>query len=209
MKIGTTSSGASQHGVVTSGSMVISNSCWGAVQFGAVALGDMVIGRGAASASQFGQIVGGALATNSGIGAMQIFSLIAGQAATTTASGASSLLIGAGTSSNKNCIVVGDLQQSHGSNSITSGGGFWDGEMRLGTNLFAGAGTTGSVGSVAGDAGKFLMADGTWQINTNNPAIVFSNATDNTGITMTTGVRNGTNAMCFICGGTNYWILLQ
>lgn len=30
------------------------------------------------------------------------------------------------------------------------------------TNLFAGSGTTGSVGSVAGDAGKYLKANGTW-----------------------------------------------
>ena len=31
------------------------------------------------------------------------------------------------------------------------------------TNLFTGSGSTGSVFSVAGDAGKFLRADGTWQ----------------------------------------------
>ena len=33
-----------------------------------------------------------------------------------------------------------------------------------GTNLFAGAGTTGLITSAAGDAGKFLKADGSWAV---------------------------------------------
>lgn len=33
-----------------------------------------------------------------------------------------------------------------------------------GTNLFTGSGTTGQVTSAAGDSGKFLRADGTWQV---------------------------------------------
>jgi len=39
------------------------------------------------------------------------------------------------------------------------------------TNIFAGAGTTGAVTSAAGDAGKFLKADGTWATPTDDQTL--------------------------------------
>ena len=39
----------------------------------------------------------------------------------------------------------------------------WPFALSTETNLFTGAGSTGQITSVAGDAGKYLRADGTWQ----------------------------------------------
>jgi hypothetical protein len=94
------------------------------------------------------------------------------------------------------------------------------------TNLFAGGGTTGSVTSAGGDAGKYLKADGTWDtpadtntdtnwnhvatqaVNmagfaiTNTASITFTN-----NILFGSGALNGTNGIYFTDNGTNYWIL--
>jgi hypothetical protein len=87
--------------------------------------GSQTIGTGAFGAQQRGRVAASAAATNSGVGAIQLLELTAGQVADTTATGDASLLLGAGVASNKNSIVVGDGQESHGNGSITAGGGFY------------------------------------------------------------------------------------
>ena len=103
MSIGTVAAGSSQRGLN---------------------IGSMRIGDYAYGSSQQGLNDGG-FATNNGTGAIQIFSLTNNQHALTTTDGAASLLVGAGTISNKNTIVVGDDESSHGIGSITAGGGFF------------------------------------------------------------------------------------
>jgi len=63
--------------------------------------------------------------TNLAKAAVQIACITTGQVAYTTVDGAASLMLGAGYSSNKNAIVVGDGQVTHGDGSITAGGGFY------------------------------------------------------------------------------------
>jgi hypothetical protein len=119
MAIGLSSVGAMQRLYVASSSAaraIIGNNCYGA--------------------SQFGYIYYGA-ATNDAIGALQLLNLSAGQSATITADGSASLGIGACVVSNKNSIVAGDGQQSHGAGSVTAGGGFFSGETPVVTNYAA------------------------------------------------------------------------
>lgn len=116
MSIGTVAAGSSQRGLN---------------------IGSMRIGDYAYGSSQKGLNDGGS-ATNNGAGAMQIFSLTNNQHSLTTTDGAASLLVGAGTISNKNTIVVGDNEYSHGVGSITAGGGFFGSGLGItigGTNL--------------------------------------------------------------------------
>jgi predicted heme/steroid binding protein len=108
--------------VETSGVMQMIDWCDGAYQFGYVE-GRMVVAN--ASAYQVGYVGASATATNAGGGALQLLYLTNNQHAVTTAGGLSSLLLGAGTASNKNAIVAGDGQVSHGDGSVTAGGGFW------------------------------------------------------------------------------------
>lgn len=95
-----------------------------------------------AFAGQIGYIGTAASATNTGIAALQIFKLGTGQHALTTSGGESSFLLGAGVASNKNAIVAGDGQVSHGDGSI-SAASFW----ANGTNILdlAGAEETDHV----------------------------------------------------------------
>jgi hypothetical protein len=121
----------------------------GARQFG-YNLGVMAMGNYAMGAQQSGRILTGATATNDAIGAMQLFDLTNGQSAVTTTNGAASLLLGAGTVSNRNSIVAGDGQASHGDGSITAGGGFFgngSGLSGLTPSQIAGAGgvTNGGI----------------------------------------------------------------
>lgn len=83
----------------------------------------MVIGDNAPGAEQLGGCFGGS-ATNNATGALQLLDLGEGQQALTTAGGAASLMLGAGVSSNRNALVVGDGAASHGDGSVTAAGGF-------------------------------------------------------------------------------------
>ena len=92
------------------------------VQFRGKNDGDIFI-EGPGSAV-LGTIASLATLTNSGAGSLVLAELTAGQAARVTAVGSASLLLGAGTVSNTQCIVVGDGNVSHGARSVTAGA-FW------------------------------------------------------------------------------------
>jgi len=62
--------------------------------------------------------------TNKGKGSLLLGNLSAGQRAVITDVGNGSILIGAGTVSNSQAIVVGDANESHGNKSVTAGS-FW------------------------------------------------------------------------------------
>jgi hypothetical protein len=136
MTIGSTAQGAQQAGRNTGGTMEIGGLSIGAMQrlYLASAGGERAtIGYSCYGASQFG-FVYQAAATNDAIGAMQLLNLSAGQTATITANGSASLGIGACVVSNKNSIVAGDGQQSHGDATITAGGGFFVNDTPVVTN---------------------------------------------------------------------------
>jgi hypothetical protein len=142
--IGAWASGASQRGANYGGSMIIGDYAFGASQSGenrgttmtiggdaggasqsGYNSGTMTIGVLAYGASQSGRVGSSATAANNAVGAMQLFDLTVGQDAQTTVGGSASILLGAGVASNKNAIVAGDGQVSHGDGSITAGGGFY------------------------------------------------------------------------------------
>jgi len=121
--IGQNASGASQSGHNAS-VQTIGESAFGASQLG-FNYGSQTIGDYAYGAQQFGWLDQDASAANNGVGAVQLLDLTEGQNALTTSGGKSSLLLGAGTASNRYAIVAGDGQESHGDGSITAGGGFY------------------------------------------------------------------------------------
>lgn len=127
--------GALQNGY-NDGIQIIDVYGYGAIQSG-LNQGSQTIGYAAVGASQRGSIIANAAATNNGVGAMQLFDLTSGQKALTTAGGDASILIGAGTASNKNAIVAGDGEVSHGDGSITAGGGFYGPSATLAAALTA------------------------------------------------------------------------
>jgi hypothetical protein len=116
---------------------------FGADQCGIVD-GTAWIGDAAQGASQRGSIYTGASATNKGVGAFQLLDITTGQHALTTEDGDASLLLGAGTASNKNSIVAGDGQESHGDGSITADS-IWTGETNLGATVVAQGVTLGTL----------------------------------------------------------------
>jgi hypothetical protein len=123
--IGDNAVGSQQSGYNV-GTQTIGESIYGAQQNGFVlSSSTQTIGEGAHGAQQRGYMQSNTSATNNGRGAIQLFDLTAGQAALTTTDGKASLLLGAGVASNKNAIVAGDGQVSHGDGSITAGGGFY------------------------------------------------------------------------------------
>jgi hypothetical protein len=101
------------------GTQSIGDAAYGAIQNG-FNYGTQSIGYYAYGAMQRGSVVIYAAATNNAVGAMQLHDLTAGQNAITTTGGAASILLGAGTVSNKNAIVAGDGQASNGDGSITA-----------------------------------------------------------------------------------------
>jgi hypothetical protein len=138
MSIGASAMGAQQSGR-NAGTMAIGSESHGAMQRLFVASSGYeraTIGNLCYGASQFGYVFQ-AYATNDAIGAMQLLNLSAGQTATITADGSASLGIGACVVSNKNSIVAGDGQQSHGAGSVTAGGGFWVNDTPVVTNYAA------------------------------------------------------------------------
>ena len=150
--IGINSAGAGQYGYVN-GSNVIGNTAYGAVQRGRNSSG---------------------YATNNAVGAVQVFDLTMNQLALTTAGGAGSILLGAGTASNKYSIVAGDGQQSYGDGSIVAGGGFWDNGIRITNSSFAQ--TTQVYVAQAGTAQVALVyaeTDPIWVAASNN--VVYTN----------------------------------
>jgi hypothetical protein len=62
------------------------------------------------------------------------------------------------------------------------------------TNLFTGSGTTGSVSSAAGDAGKYLKADGTWDEPAGEGGITASDATNIAQTVLATHTSDATEA---------------
>jgi len=143
--IGSAAVGAKQAGL-NSGSQVIGADAYGAEQIGSNS-GTQTIGDSAYGAQQRGAVSSGAAATNNAHGAMQLLSLNAGQTATTTPGGSGSILLGAGTASNRYSIVAGDGQTSHGDGSITAGGGFYGSGSNL-TGI-----TAAQVGAVSTNGG--------------------------------------------------------
>ena len=82
-----------------------------------------------------GTIASLATVTNRGKGALLLANLTPGQKAEISDVGNASILIGAGTVSNGQCIVVGDGMESHGARSVTAGS-FWGNGAGL-TNVSA------------------------------------------------------------------------
>jgi hypothetical protein len=147
------SAGVVQAGEVSEiGRMSVGAYSAGASQAG-IADGVMEIGGGANGAMQRGRTQSGT-ATNNGVGALQLFDLGPGQEATTTADGAGSIVLGAGTATNKYVIVAGDGQVSHGAGSITAGGGFFGDAGGL-TNV------PGNVGFFASGTNILIVIGGT------------------------------------------------
>jgi hypothetical protein len=135
MTIGSDAFGAQQDGF-NYGTMAIGQGSMGAMQrlfVGSSSSERAIIGNYCYGASQFGMVYYAA-ATNDAIGAMQLLNLTAGQSATITADGDASIGLGACVVSNKQSIVAGDGQQSHGDATITTGGGFYVGETPVVTN---------------------------------------------------------------------------
>ena len=144
--------GASQNGY-NNGTMIIGIAAYGASQNGRnEAGGTLVIGNAAYGASQWGHVAV-ATATNNAVGAMQLLALTNNQSALTTADGAGSILLGAGTASNRYAIVAGDGQVSYANGSITAGGGFFgvgSGITSLnGANITVGTITTNALDATA------------------------------------------------------------
>jgi hypothetical protein len=138
MTIGSDAFGAQQDGF-NYGTMAIGQGSMGAMQrlfVGSSSFERAIIGNYCYGASQFGMVYYAA-ATNDAIGAMQLLNLSAGQSATITADGDASIGLGACVVSNKNSIVAGDGQQSHGAGSVTAGGGFWVNDTPVVTNYAA------------------------------------------------------------------------
>jgi hypothetical protein len=127
------SHGAQQLGY-NEGTQIISNYTYGAQQIG-FNQGTQIIGTNAHGAVQRGKVAASASAINIGVGAVQLLDLTAGQNALTTINGNGSILLGAGTSSNRYAIVAGDGQSAHGDGSVTAGGGFWHGTTNILTQM--------------------------------------------------------------------------
>ena len=121
--IGTSAVGAKQFGYNV-GMQIIGNYSSGADQSGDN-YGTMSIGANSYGAMQRGQTDSTSSASNNAVGAIQIYNLSPGQRALTTPGGAASILLGAGTVSNKNAVVAGDGAASNGDGSITAAGGFF------------------------------------------------------------------------------------
>ena len=139
-----TANGASQSGKSTgAGYSTIGTSAHGASQniFNDGWPLSATIGASAYGAMQRGYIDddSSSYATNLGRGAIQLFDILeitSGNPLTTVDDDAS-LLLGAGTASNRNAIVAGDGQESHGDGSITAGGGFWGNGSGLTNNYWS------------------------------------------------------------------------
>jgi hypothetical protein len=87
-------------------------------------------------------------ATNLGEGSLLLANLTAGQRALITDVANAALVLGAGTASNAQCIVVGDGNESHGARSVTADS-FWE----SGINLL------GKVGGVSLEPMKWRRCD--------------------------------------------------
>lgn len=133
----TGAAGSSQWGYAEGGRFFITRHSFGAMQRGHVygsAL--MYMGNEASGAEQAGYLASQSTASNMAPASLQLFCFenrLSPQHALTTVEGAASILLGAGVSSNRNAIVAGDGQASHGDGSITAGGGFHgDGSFLVG-----------------------------------------------------------------------------
>jgi hypothetical protein len=87
--------------------------------------GAMEVGGLGHGALQLGGTFAGSYATNYGRGSIQLIDLSAGQVAYISQAADTAIGLGACTVSNKQSIVAGDGQESHGDGSITAGGGFF------------------------------------------------------------------------------------
>jgi hypothetical protein len=118
MTIGASSYAAKQS-LLNNGTAKVGEYAFGANQAG-FNEGLFVVGDNANGAQQYGSLESGSTASNSAVGAIQVMALTTGQRAITTPDGQASILLGAGVSSNKNAIVAGDGNVSHGDASITA-----------------------------------------------------------------------------------------
>jgi hypothetical protein len=168
MTIGGSSSGAQQDGW-NYGTMTIGVNSPGAQQVGKN-YGTMTIGEYAIGAQQRGYVAPDASATNGAMGSMQLLNLTDGQSATITSAGSASIGLGACEVSNKQSIVAGDGQVSHGNGSITAGGGFFGNGAGL-TNI-----TAAQVGAATTSAVSFAAAPACYQLTlTNTSALSWTN----------------------------------
>ena len=189
--IGAWASGASQRGANYGGSMIIGDYAFGASQSGenrgttmtiggdaggasqsGYNSGTMTIGVLAYGASQSGRVGSSATATNDAVGAMQLFDLTVGQDAQTTVGGSASILLGAGVASNKNAIVAGDGQVSHGDGSITAGGGFYG---NLTGNATTATTVTGAQSNTIATAWQNPAASTNWLWTSDGVSITLTN----------------------------------
>jgi len=125
--------GARQAGYNSGGTNTIGNSAAGSQQGGSNYQGTNSIGEFAYGAQQFGYNYQ-ASAINNAIGALQLYNLGTGQQALTTEDAHGSILLGAGTTSNKYSIVAGDGEVSRGVGSI-SGSSVWAGGTNVMTEI--------------------------------------------------------------------------
>ncbi len=112
--------------------------------YGASIEGYMVVittmGRVASGAAIHGVVGSSQIATNGGAGAVQLLdgpNAPSPATATTSADGGASLMLGFATITNKESIVAGTGQESHGDGSITAGGGFYGPSATLTATLTA------------------------------------------------------------------------
>ena len=185
--------GSGQIGYMLGNSRIASKT-YGALQRGQFA--NAYIGTNASAATQIQSSPSTSYGsmTNLAMSAVQIACITNGQVSYTTTNGAASLMLGAGYSSNKNAIVVGDGQATHGDGSITAGGGFYGN----------GAGITGisalQVG--AASAAQGAKADSALQIN--SLATSLGVRLQPTGIN--TNILIVSNAGTAICNGKYYYL---
>ena len=136
MAISNGSYGAIQRGYANGGNFDMDVVSYGSEQAG-IAAGGARMYLKAAGAMQRGSVDDASTAaTNLGVGAIQLLDLDSGERALTTATGDGSILLGAGTASNKYSIVAGDGQESHGTASI-SAATIWGSGTNLGATIAA------------------------------------------------------------------------
>jgi len=105
-------------------------------------------------AVHLGGTFAGSYATNYGRGSIQLIDLSAGQVAYISQDADTAIGLGACTVSNKQSIVVGDGQESHGDGSVTAGGGFYGSGANL-TGI-----TPAQIGAVSNTAAGIAAAGG-------------------------------------------------
>jgi hypothetical protein len=176
-------------------------------------------GDGAFVLGSFGSL---ASVTNRGKGSLVLGNLSVGQKAMITDVGNAAILIGAGTVSNSQSIVVGDGNASHGNKSVTAGS-FWG----MGSGFFGnGAGLTNlptdlsrfavadatvlsgrvtdvetNLAAVNGNAGNYLSSERTIWVATNGSDSADGRTPEKAKLTLAAGIS--------AVGGTNWTVIVR